>query len=81
MKLLNGRGSRNRTHIQGFGDLSSTIKQYPYKISFIVNDITFKMAGVTGLEPITGGFEDRSSTIELHPYVTLFIINKDLIYT
>lgn len=29
------------------------------------------MAGVTGLEPITGGFEDRSSTIELHPYSTL----------
>ena len=28
---------------------------------------TPKLAGVTGLEPITGGFEDRSSTIELHP--------------
>ncbi len=25
-----GRGSRNRTHIDGFGDRSSTVKLYPY---------------------------------------------------
>ena len=31
-------------------------------------ELSFKMAGVAGLEPTTGGFEDRSSTIELHPY-------------
>ncbi len=29
--IINGRGSRNRTHIKGFGDLRFTIKLYPYK--------------------------------------------------
>jgi hypothetical protein len=28
---LFGRGSRNRTHTKGFGDLRSTFKLYPYK--------------------------------------------------
>ena len=39
--------------------------------SFFRMNMFFNMAGVTGLEPITGGFEDRSSTIELHPYIYL----------
>src|SRR5699024_4592555 len=30
IQLNNGRGSRNRTHIKGFGDLRFTIKLYPY---------------------------------------------------
>ncbi len=30
--IENGRGSRNRTHIKGFGDLRFTIKLYPYLI-------------------------------------------------
>ena len=29
IKLI-GRGSRNRTHTKGFGDLRSTFKLYPY---------------------------------------------------
>gem|GEM_PF-5331525 len=31
---INGRGSRNRTHIKGFGDLRFTIKLYPYLIKY-----------------------------------------------
>ena len=30
--VLIGRGSRNRTHTDGFGDRSSTFKLYPYKM-------------------------------------------------
>ena len=29
-----GRGSRNRTHTKGFGDLRSTFKLYPYYINY-----------------------------------------------
>ena len=28
--IIIGRGSRNRTHTKGFGDLCSTFKLYPY---------------------------------------------------
>ena len=28
--IIIGRGSRNRTHTEGFGDLRSTFKLYPY---------------------------------------------------
>src|SRR5699024_9350551 len=30
IQLNNGRGSRNRTHIKGFGDLRVTMKLYAY---------------------------------------------------
>ena len=33
---VNGRGSRNRTHIKGFGDLRFTIKLYPCVVTYII---------------------------------------------
>ena len=38
LKYLSGRGSRNRTHTDGFGDRSSTFKLCPYKKEMVEGD-------------------------------------------
>src|SRR5699024_11805219 len=47
------RGSRNRTHINGFGDLRFTIKLYPY---YMVERDRFEMPNPMGADLQSGAF-------------------------
>ena len=53
-----GRGSRNRTHTKGFGDLCSTFKLCPYKIE--------KKMEADGFEPPNSKRADLQSAVFSH---------------
>ncbi len=51
-----GRGSRNRTHIDGFGDRSSTVKLYPYYNIKMVEGGRFELPNPEGADLQSAAF-------------------------
>ena len=70
--IKNGRGSRNRTHIKGFGDLRFTIKLYPYNFIKMVEGGRFELPNPEGADLQSAAFSHFATP----PHIIFTIIFK-----